>query len=324
MAVKDLVVGNMNIVFLGGKVKHDMLDFWDEIVINVFQNDVSWGKTPKYLLKDVRIGKYGNNSEIAIVGRYVKSTVLSIKQVIENNELQPRNERHDSAPSAVFVYLLKNHILLFWGEHPGYPSVKSFRTFLHKCLVRSRRKYIRSISKGKTPEEKLQILEKHPDPYVNYIPLPLTKNIDSQFSDILKVNRLSVRQFFQNANLDYRSVMSTNQSLMQAVKSQRIDYSLVGIEDINGTRDLVKEIASSGDSKFYVDAKTEDGKKTITNDGVQYSQYFNKPGENEEIDSVAEKIVLAYGVDVSKGDIPDVPQKNSDELIAKVKLDERT
>ncbi len=323
MAVKELVVGNMNIVFIGNKGKFDMLDFWDEIVSHVFVDDVSFGRTPQYLLKDIKSKKLGKEKELVIIGRYVKSTVLSIKQVIENNELTPRNERHDSAPSAVFVYLLKNHILLYWGEHPGYPSVKSFKTFLSKCINRNRKKYIRMISKGKKEEEKLKILDKYPEAYVSYIPLPLTKSIDSQFNDLVKISRLSVRQYYQNANLNYRSVMGSNQSLMAKVRSQRIDYSLVGIEDINGTKELVKEIADAGDSLFKVDGATEEGKKQITNEGIQYSQYFGKVHENEEIEIAAEGIYEAYKADIKRGNIPNVPPKNSDDKLAKVKTNGR-
>lgn len=324
MSVKEMVVGNMNIVFIGSEGKFDMLDYWNEIVSSVFIDDVSYGRTPKYLLKDIKIKKIGKGKEPIIIGRYVKSTVLSIKQVLENNELIPKDEKHDSAPSAVFVYLLKNHILLYWGEHPGYPSVKSFKTFLSKCINRNRKKYIKLLSKGKKVEEKLKIVAKIPEAYVSYIPLPLTKSIDAQFNDLVKISKLSVRQFYQNANLDYRSVMGSNQSLMAKVKSQRLDYSLAGIEDINGTKELVKEIADAGDSLFRVDGSTEEGKKQITNEGIQYSQYFNKVSENAEVEIAAEGLYDAYIIDVKKGNIPLIPPKNSDDKLARVNPNDRT
>ena len=115
MAVKELVVGNLNVVFVGEKRKYDLLDFWNEIISHIFVNDISMGRTPKLLLKDIRVTTLGKQNDKVIIGRYVKSTVLSIKQVLENNELVPRDEQYDSAPSAVFVYILKNHILLYWG-----------------------------------------------------------------------------------------------------------------------------------------------------------------------------------------------------------------
>lgn len=322
MAVKELVVGNLNIVFIGEKKKYDMLDFWEEIVSHVFVNDISYGRTPKFLLKDVQIKRLGTDSELAITGRYVKSTVLAIRQVLENNELSPRNEKHDSAPSSVFVYLLSNHILLYWGEHPGYPSAKSFKTFLSKCINKNRKKLIRLLSKDKKEKERIEIINKYPEAYVSYIPLPLTKNIEAQFSDITKINKLFVRQYFQNGNLDYSSVISTNQSLMDAVKSQRIDYSLVGISDIEGTKDLVSKIANAGDSKFIVDAKTKEGKKSITNDGVQYSEYYTKINENEPILVVAQSLYEKYSAEVKKGNIPSVPIKNSEDQLNKVKINE--
>lgn len=322
MAVKELSVGNLNIVFIGEKAKYDLLDFWDEFVNQVFDNDVTLGKAPQFLLKDIKIGKINKTDELAICGRYVKSTVLSVKQVLKNNELVPRDEQHESAPSAVFIYLLRNHVLLYWGEFPGYPSVNSFKIFLYKNIEKARKRYLRVQSKGKKDEEKLAIINKYPQTYANYIPLPLTKTLESQFSDLTKINRLFVRQYYQNANIDYNSVLGTNQSLMNVVKSQRIDWSLVGISDIEGTKELVSEIVKAGDSDFVVDAKTKEGKKKITNDGVQYSEYIYNIPENSEIKFVAEKLFDAYSTDVKKGNIPAIPQKNSNEILKKVKRNE--
>lgn len=318
MAVKELVVGNLNVVFIGENGKFDLLDFWDEIVSQVFVDDVSFGRTPKMILKDIRITKLGKDDDKVIIGRYVKSTVLSVKQVLENNELVPRNDRHDSAPSAVFVYILKNHILLYWGEHPGYPSVRSFKTFLFYTVNKQRKLHIKMLREGKTPEEKIKIINKYPPAYVSFVPLPLTKNIESQFSDLVKINSLFVRQYNQNANIDYKAVMGSNQTLMAKVKSQRLDYSLIGIEDIEGTKDLVKEIAIAGDSNFKVNGTTKEGKKTITNEGVQYSEYIGNITENSEIEFAAEKIMSAYESDLAKGNIPTIPNKNSDEILKKV------
>ena len=50
MAVKELVVGNLNVVFVGEKRKYDLLDFWNEIISHIFVNDISMGRTPKLLL----------------------------------------------------------------------------------------------------------------------------------------------------------------------------------------------------------------------------------------------------------------------------------
>ena len=243
---------------------------------------------------------------------------MSIKQVLENNELVPRNEQYDSAPSAVFVYILKNHILLYWGEHPGYPSVISFKTFLQSVINRYRKRYIKILNKNKTAEEKLETVNDFPPAYVSFVPLPLTRNIESQFSDLIKVNSLFVRQYNQNANIDYRAVMGTNQTLMAKVKSQRLDYSLIGIQDIEGTKELVKDIAIAGDSDFRVNGSTETGKKMITNEGVQYSEIIENISANSEIELVAEKIMEVYESDLENGNIPNVPDKNSKDLLDRV------
>ena len=276
------------------------------------------GRTPKLLLKDIRVTTLGKQNDKVIIGRYVKSTVLSIKQVLENNELVPRDEQYDSAPSAVFVYILKNHILLYWGEHPGYPSVISFKTFLQSVINRYRKRYIKILNKNKTAEEKLETVNDFPPAYVSFVPLPLTRNIESQFSDLIKVNSLFVRQYNQNANIDYRAVMGTNQTLMAKVKSQRLDYSLIGIQDIEGTKELVKDIAIAGDSDFRVNGSTETGKKMITNEGVQYSEIIENISANSEIELVAEKIMEVYESDLENGNIPNVPDKNSKDLLDRV------
>jgi hypothetical protein len=174
------------------------------------------------------------------------------------------------------------------------------------------------LNKNKTAEEKLETVNDFPPAYVSFVPLPLTRNIESQFSDLIKVNSLFVRQYNQNANIDYRAVMGTNQTLMAKVKSQRLDYSLIGIQDIEGTKELVKDIAIAGDSDFRVNGSTETGKKMITNEGVQYSEIIENISANSEIELVAEKIMEVYESDLENGNIPNVPDKNSKDLLDRV------
>ena len=112
--------------------------------------------------------------------------------------------------------------------------------------------------------------------------------------------------------------MGTNQTLMAKVKSQRLDYSLIGIQDIEGTKELVKDIAIAGDSDFRVNGSTETGKKMITNEGVQYSEIIENISANSEIELVAEKIMEVYESDLENGNIPNVPDKNSKDLLDRV------
>jgi hypothetical protein len=315
---KQMTIGNLNAIFIGEKVKLDLLDRWEEYVCVVFNDGYSYGKHPEFILKDVRVAKISKNEPV-IAGRFVKNTVLKVEQILKNGDLVPKNETHESAPSSFFIYLLKNHILIFLPENPGAPNVRSFKNFVEKTVNKERLRYIREMKQKESLEEQLLVVEDNPPIYVSYIPIPTIPSLDSEFEKIIKVKKIWVRHFYQNANLDIKSWISGDDSILRAIKAPKIDHTITQVENIQATKDFVTDLAKANNASFRVDGVSETGTVTISNEGSKYTSYETPDYESsEDVLAVAEKLYGTYAKDVSAGNIPKVPDKNDASKIAKI------
>ncbi len=317
MAKKELFIGNLNCIFLKGIKKYDFLDFWDEYICNIFNETKSTQKDFELLLKDIHF--INILKEPIITGRFVKKSLLIINQKIENDTLLPANEVHRTAPSSVFVYLLKNHILLYIGEHRGYPSVKTFTSFLSKRITKERSKYIKLKTKNLSSDEKAIFVESTPPPFITYIPVSHESRIENEFSNIIKIKQIKIRQYLQNGNFSTNTFMRSNSALMDAVKGEKVDTTLTSVGDVNGVKEVIKEISSETEAEFVVRAETKDGIKDITNEGIKYKQSINFKTSNELV--IAEKMIESYHDDIKSKLIPNIKQKVSNEKLKKVKYE---
>jgi hypothetical protein len=315
---KQMSIGNLNAIFIGEKAKLDLLDRWDEYVHFVFRDGYSHGKKPEFLLKNIQIAEVSKN-EPAIVGRFVKNTVLKIEQVLREGQLVPRDESHESAPSSFFIFLLKTHILIFLPENPGAPSARSFQTFIERSINKERLNYIRRKNEGKVAKEKLPIVEANPPVVVSYIPIPMMTSLDDQFNKIIKIKKIWIRHFYQNANIELESWITGDNAILQAVKASKIDHTITQIGDIKATRDLVMDLAKANNASFKVDGVSETGAVTISNEGTQYTSYeIPDYGRNDDALFVAEKLYEVYNSDVQTGNIPRIADKNDAQKIARI------
>lgn len=319
---KEIIVGNLNCIFIGAKSKFDLLDRWDEYVKTVFSENYTFGNRPQKILKHIRYVTLASQ-EPAIVGRIVKNTILRVEQTLEENELVPKDESYDSAPSSVFIYLLKTHTLIFMAENPGAPHIRSFKRFLEISINKERKRFIKAAGRDMTPEKKLVLIDNNPPMVASYIPIPMVSTLESEFSKLLKISRLKVRHYYQNSNVDVSSWIDGDNAILAALKAPKIDHIVTKVDDIEGAKAFVMNLSSASESSFQIDGTSEDGHMKISNLGVQYSSYVPSYNNNEDILQVAEKAFDVYLVDRKKGAIPTIAQRNSDEKIAVVFKNER-
>ena len=320
---KQMTIGNLNAIFIGEKTKLDLLDRWDEYVRLIFRDGYSYGKRPQFILKNIKIAKI-LNSEPAIIGRFVKNTVLKVEQILKGDKLIPKNEIHESAPSSFFIFLLRTHVLIFLPENPGAPNARSFKTFIGKTINRERIKYIRKTNAEKKKEEKLAVVEANPPVIISYIPVPMMTSLNSQFKNIKKIKRIWVRHFYQNANINVQSWIKGDNPILQALKAPKIDHAITQVEDVEATKDFVVDLAQANNALFKVEGTGETGSVVISNEGTQYTNY-NIPDYQsyDDVLFVAEKMLKVYEHDVHKGNIPRIPAKNDENKIARVLKNEK-
>ena len=320
---KQMTIGNLNAIFIGEKTKLDLLDRWDEYVYLIFKEGYSNGKYPEFSLKNIKIAEIFK-SEPAIIGRFVKNTVLKVEQVLKDGKLIQKNESHESAPSSFFIFLLRTHILIFLPENPGAPNVRSFKTFLERTINKERLQYIHETNKGNEEKAKLLVVESNPPIIISYIPIPMLTSLIDQFRDITKIKKILVKHFYQNANLNIKSLIDGDNAILQALKAQRIEHSITKIENLEASKDFVLDLAKTNNASFIVEGIGKAGSVIISNEGTKYINY-NIPeyGIDEDTLSVAEKVLMAYDNDIQKGYIPIIPDKNNTAMIAKVFNNER-
>jgi macrodomain Ter protein organizer (MatP/YcbG family) len=215
--------------------------------------------------------------------------------------------------------LLKNHILIFLPENPGAPNVRSFKNFVEKTVNKERLRYIRRMKQNGKPEEQLLVIEDNPPIYVSYIPIPMMSSLDNQFKKIIKIKKIWIRHFYQNANLDVKSWISGDDAVLQAIKAPKIDHTITQVEDIKATREFVVDLAKANNASFKVEGISGTGAVTISNEGTQYTSYEIPAYESsEDVLVVAEKLYETYTKDVFAGNIPNIPDKNDASKIAKI------
>jgi hypothetical protein len=312
-----MTIGNLNVIFIGEKEKLDLLDRWDEYVHLVFSEGYSYGKYPEFILKDIKIVTI-HKTNPAIIGRFVKNTILKVEQVLKEGKLIPRNEKYESAPSSFFIYLLKNHILIFLPENPGAPNTGSFKTFVGRSINKERLRFIHKMNKGKKGEEKNPVVEKNPPVYTSYIPIPMMSSLGRQFEKISKIKKIWVRHFYQNANLDVKSWINGDNAVLQALKAPKIDHTITQVEDVTATKGFVEDLVQASNASFKVTGTGKTGDIVVSNDGAQYISYDIPDYErHEDVLSVAEKLFDVYKTDVQTGNIPNIQDKNDPIKIAK-------
>jgi hypothetical protein len=214
---------------------------------------------------------------------------------------------------------LKSHILLYIGEHKGYPKLSSFQKFIERRLKAEREEYLNEINSGKRNDEKIANLERYPSPYVSYVPLPFKSKLKDEFIKFERITKVRIRQYNQNGSFSSNSFTRTNAALMEKVNTGKIDTTITKIGDIAGTQEIIEELSENTEAEFKVEGITDEGKKELTNDGIKYTQHLQLV--SDDIDNVAEKMVGAFLSDVSNNIIPMVPQRNSDEKLKRLKYE---
>jgi hypothetical protein len=181
------------------------------------------------------------------------------------------------------------------------------------------------MNQGNDKEKKLFVVEDNPPAIVSYIPIPMMSSLDRQFNKIKKIKKIWVRHFYQNANLDVKSWIKGDDIVLQALKAPKIDHTITQVEDKNATKDFIKDLVQANNASFKVEGTGETGLVTISNDGIQYTNY-NIPDyeSNEDALSVAEKVYQVYEDEINSGNIPKIKAKNDDVKINRIFNNEKT
>ncbi|MEO0587480.1 MAG: hypothetical protein AAF078_07565 [Planctomycetota bacterium] len=128
MMARQLKLEIANLVVKFGD--ENLLDRADDLVLPAFFHDFErkYGRT-KYIFHKVDTAKveWDDGDDIAVYGRLVKDTVLEREQVLQDGEIVADYSEMESAPSAIFVLLVRHHRLLYVKEQGYAPTPQQYK-----------------------------------------------------------------------------------------------------------------------------------------------------------------------------------------------------
>lgn len=160
--------------------RQNLRDYLEEIVKPAFLDSSprKYGRT-RFLIHQPELIDFGSDGlpDPAIIGKFVKDTILSNEQKLVGNKLVEANDSMQSSPSATFALFLSDHRLIYFSDVPNAPSYETFETSALYFLKSSRKRYIDSEYKrlkelGKREISKKKLHEAIPEPKLNILPIP--------------------------------------------------------------------------------------------------------------------------------------------------------
>ncbi|GEM_PF-4850372 len=322
MNSKKMLMGNLNCVFNGVEPK-GFFHLWHEFTRSVFVDkvEIPTQDIPRYTLMNVS-QKQNLNGEAAIFGKFVKITVLDVAQEYRDGRLINVEKHIDSAPSSVFVYIIKSHTLLYLAEHKGSPSIAQFIRYFKMRVETERERYTSSlIAKGKDENE---VLGLYPNAKIDYSGIVSTTKLRDLFAQTKSVSDLHISTTLQNGDMIIDGLIGNQQEAIKLLKASRADTKFSYVRSVDGLEEVVSEVAKNGSADFRFKANLIDGtKKTITNSSVKLESDVEIPPNSSTEDS-AELIVKHFHSLQSQREIPEINAANDDAIVSAVFQDSKT
>jgi hypothetical protein len=198
----------------------EMLDLCEEVVIPAF-TDTKYRRTYKdtslffHEVELITITEEGKHPEPAIAGKFVKDTILQRDQIYVGGKLVKNLEKLPSAPSSLFVLVLRDHKLLFLPEVSGAPGLESFRSTTERFLKKSHETFVRgtiesmleqAFPDGANREQRKKVKEtvlaKYPHPNLEVVSLATEDSLDAFVDRFDKLKAFSIRLLRPNNEIN--------------------------------------------------------------------------------------------------------------------------
>lgn len=198
----------------------EMLDLCEEVIIPAFttSSNVRKYKDTTYFFYEVELVNLSGDegqAEPAIIGRFVKNTVLQREQIYRDGKLVPSVGSLDTAPSSLFVLTFRDHKLLFLSENAGAPGIESFRSTIDKFIKLShvnfikkatddfiREKFPNGVSGAQKSKAREFINEKYPRHNLEVVSIASEHSFESFVDKFDKLQTFSIKLLKPNNEID--------------------------------------------------------------------------------------------------------------------------
>lgn len=239
-----------------------LLDYAKEIVIPAFTNDANvrtYGDTDYhfYQVELINLAKANEDPVLAIVGQFVKDTLLTRVQIFDEQAGLVQDEQSmRSAPSAFFVLILNNHRLIYLPETPHAPDLGAFQVTALTFLRWQWTKYINDLYKAAKeagePKTKVSLRKLHRIPTLEVVPLTDKRSLAESVRRYETLRRIDFRLITPNDEIDASDTLERVRKMglgMDASVTKVItenkdgldkDAALIAIEDAtaNGNQEV--------------------------------------------------------------------------------------
>ncbi|MFS2151996.1 hypothetical protein [Rhizobium sp. Rhizsp42] len=261
-----------------------LLDYAKQIVLPAFTDDTlirSYGETQYhfYEVKLVNLAKRGEEPILAVVGQFIKNTLLTRVQVFdESNGLIHDEQSMRSAPSAFFVLILNNHRLIYMPETPYAPDLVAFRGTALAFLRSKWNKLIDNLfeasKRNKEPITKVALRKLHPIPTLEVVPLTDRRSLAEFVKRYETLRRIDFRLITPNDEIDASDTLERVRKLglgLDATITRVITENKDGL-DKEASLAAVEEATATGNQEVILRGVDEAGNSLkVANDSFELS-----------------------------------------------------
>lgn len=304
MRKNDLQIANFVCTF---GPNADLIDYLEEIVIPAFFTDTlirKYGDTSFYVYepKWIELGVDGKK-ELAIVGRFVKDTLLKREQIIKNNTLVEDYEEMQSTPSAFFMLILGDHRLLYFGETSAAPDLNAFASTMQIYLRRVWRVHLQKMHDQAVEKITHKDLKRlHPMPTLNIVPVAKNDQIDKLMQGFERIEKIRFRLIRPNHETDASAVFQSVRDRLQPLKPSRLDVEIADSDGLEKQESIsaVKEATSGLNTDVIVTGVDGDGNR-IKADNDEFALKIPIENPPEEKLALAKTLYAEFMKQVSSG-----------------------
>lgn len=284
----NVSIANFNITF--GKEERPLLEYFDTIVMPAFTSNLkrvyrvpgSDEKDVFYFL-NVKIVDAGNE-DYFIIGHIIRETVLEVKTVVEDNKLINKNSNYPSAPYSTFYIRLRNHRMVLIKNQKESPDIRNFATTVRNIFSGYRNNVNKQLK-----DNNQKIL-----PYitVNVVGIPMREGLEQTFKEIKKINRLTLRFFPLNGDLNLtKTTESITKEIREPAGANTGSLVLNSCENKQGVLEILDGLQGVMEPTLNVDF-TEAKGVTIRND--KFSERLSWDLKGDDLNNIQKVIPKFY------------------------------
>lgn len=275
---KNVQFANFNITYSIANESDSlpMLTYFDEIIMPIFKSnyvrqihDKNQGKKTEYSFCDVHVKDI--NGEYVLAGSLVKNTSYQIKSQLENGHLMSKDSDVPTAPYSRFIIALKNHRMFLVKNESLSPDIRSFQSTFKEIA----QNYITKTNKSLSNENQL------PMPCINIVDLPQKENIEEVFSTIQRIQRIEIKLYPLNNDIDPSPIFSDIRKMMANVDSQCAKLQVNSPSSLKNVEKLIEKSSGLVEPVLYVKKKSGE-RETIKSDKFTSCKPIFLPGSVEE------------------------------------------